>query len=1030
MIRRYVWADLVRNPRRTLSTVSGVALGIGLACAVLFFVDGLSASMTQRAVAPVPIDMQRVLTAPVGVDLVLDQRVSPAGKVGPGALIDVELAVANRSERPAHEVTVRAVPPAATTYVASSTTLDGRPVVGNEDPLATGPAKAGLNLGAMAPATAHVLRFRLQAQTPSEPSASLRSTVSSREALSPIPAAASRRIDLTDLAARVARVDGVAFAEPLLIADLGPGALQSDGRTTDTGARVFGMRPSYVARDPTVRLVAGSPAGGALVSAEAAARLALGVGDQLTLTLPDATTRTVTVGGVVDLTQARALFASRKGADLETFVYVKYAVVVDPATFDDVVRPAFERAATSPETGALKGPPIREVDVGVDRGRLDADPGAALRRTRAIAAAVSAVAAQPDFLIDNISNTLAVARQDSALAKRMFLFLGLPGGVLAAVLAGYAGNVLAAAQRREQAILRTRGASRRHLLRMLALRVAAITGGGAVVGVAAGYLTARVVVGRDLGRTTAASLTTSGVVSTAGGLLATGLALYVTGRRSIDREIDEDRRRLTARPPLWRRLRLDLVGLAAVAAGTAVAVAGSAFAGTPGSVYVGRAVHLPLALLALPLGVWAAGCLLGARLTSVALRASRPRSARFYRLVPALYRRSVARRPWAVADGVIAVGLIVALGTSLAVFTASYDAAKLHDSRFVTGGDLRITPRPESDRRIAVQDATTLAVDGVAAVTPVVYGVHNAVVRSARTSDVANLAAFDPAAYARTAPLDPFTFPHQASPTAGLALLRRPQAAVLVSRQFAAFLQARVGDTVGLILARGTAAQVTADVVVAGIFTRLAGFPDGADAAIDIRTYAAAVGAATPDFFLARTTHGDAAALRHTAGELRSSPLGDDIAVATRATALAKDQSSLAALNIRGLVSIDSGYGLAMSAVAVGIFVFGLLLQRRREYITLRSQGLAPRSVRALVAAEAATVAAAGSAVGVAVGLAMAVYFVRVLRALFVLAPPVVVPRGTVSGVVAVVVVATTVAAVAGSLVLNRLRPTELLRDE
>ena len=41
MFTRYVMADLLRNPRRTLSTTVGVLLGIGLLCAVLFFVDGL-----------------------------------------------------------------------------------------------------------------------------------------------------------------------------------------------------------------------------------------------------------------------------------------------------------------------------------------------------------------------------------------------------------------------------------------------------------------------------------------------------------------------------------------------------------------------------------------------------------------------------------------------------------------------------------------------------------------------------------------------------------------------------------------------------------------------------------------------------------------------------------------------------------------------------------------------------------------------------------------------------------------------------
>ena len=59
MFIKFVTADLIRNPRRTLSTAIGVLLGTGLFCAVLFFVDGLSASMTQRAVAPLPIDKEQ-----------------------------------------------------------------------------------------------------------------------------------------------------------------------------------------------------------------------------------------------------------------------------------------------------------------------------------------------------------------------------------------------------------------------------------------------------------------------------------------------------------------------------------------------------------------------------------------------------------------------------------------------------------------------------------------------------------------------------------------------------------------------------------------------------------------------------------------------------------------------------------------------------------------------------------------------------------------------------------------------------------
>ena len=94
-------------------------------------------------------------------------------------------------------------------------------------------------------------------------------------------------------------------------------------------------------------------------------------------------------------------------------------------------------------------------------------------------------------------------------------------------------------------------------------------------------------------------------------------------------------------------------------------------------------------------------------------------------------------------------------------------------------------------------------------------------------------------------------------------------------------------------------------------------------------------------FFLANTTDPSNATLDRVDTELREGPgSADALQFDTRATALDKDQSSLAALNIRGLLTLDSAYALAMAATAITIFVFGLLLQRRREYVTLRAQGM------------------------------------------------------------------------------------------
>ena len=240
-----------------------------------------------------------------------------------------------------------------------------------------------------------------------------------------------------------------------------------------------------------------------------------------------------------------------------------------------------------------------------------------------------------------------------------------------------------------------------------------------------------------------------------------------------------------------------------------------------------------------------------------------------------------------------------------------------------------------------------------------------------------------------------------------------------------------MGDRLLVLLARGSAEQIEIDMEVVGLFDRIPGFPDGADAIINIARYEALVASSTPTFYLARTNDGRGAALNDVVAALRRDPVaGADLVIDTPLTALARDQSSLAALNIAGLLTLNSAYVLAMGTATVAIFVFGLLLQRRREYVTLRALGMQPGAIRTLIGAEAGTVVLAGCAAGVPVGLAMAWFLINVLRPLFVLTPPYVVPFGALGVILGSIAVAAGMTSVAASSLVNRLQATELLRDE
>jgi putative ABC transport system permease protein len=254
------------------------------------------------------------------------------------------------------------------------------------------------------------------------------------------------------------------------------------------------------------------------------------------------------------------------------------------------------------------------------------------------------------------------------------------------------------------------------------------------------------------------------------------------------------------------------------------------------------------------------------------------------------------------------------------------------------------------------------------------------------------------------------------------------------------------GDRVAVLLARGTKKQTRvrmrvlgllqttagseASTVASALGARFPGFPDGVDAVANLDYYNAATRSRHADFFLASSSGRDRDGLARAVAAIRSGPgRADRIEIETKQTALGKDQSSLTALNVQGLLDLDSFYTLLMAAAAIAIFVFGLIMQRRREYVALRAQGMQTREIQALVLGEAAPVAAFGLATGMLVGTGMAALFVHVLRPLFILDPGLTLSTADIAVLAALTIAATIASGLTASAMLRRLRPTELLRE-
>ena len=1032
----YIWRDLVRNPRRTVAALIGIALGVGLFSGVQFFSDGSRATLTKRALAPLALDVQALLRAPLGRSLQFTQRLEAPASLGQGAQAQVVLTVANHASVPANEVVVNDEPVLPLAYLPGSFTVDGAavPDVDGRIPIAQGIGHTGLNLGTVPAGKTVVLTYRVSATSaiPATTELTLQGRISTRENVVPLAANAPAPVTQSQLRDRLRAIAGVTAADELSAVDLPAGSVQAGRATIADPVRLFAFDAAYQQHYPSIRIAAGSlRPDAAAVSAEAARALGVRPGGTVTVTLPGGTALTLPVSAVVDLSRARPLFYSRKSNKLEDFLYVPQVVVLPPSVFEQKVLPAYAAIASTEGTVA-RSLPTAEVDVLVARSRLNADPATAFAETSGIAKDVDAAAPGETLLIDNISNALQVATDDAAVGRRMFLFLGLPGILLAAFLTAYSGSILAATQRRENALLRLRGAHRGDLLRLLVGKAVLLAAAGSVVGTAVGFALVAVVLGPDaLAQAPRRDVAISAATGLVVGLVATVLALSLPGIRSLRHEISQERREIPMNPiPAWRRWRLDLALLAVTAAAEGIAYLSGAFDAPAASVSQGLAVTLPSRLLLAPLVAWFGGTLAGVRVFQTATaRLPAGNAAGFGPMLRGNLVRSLRRRYGALATGTVGVGLVVALAAALTVFSASYSDGKTSDSTFTVGSDLRVTPDPTSDRPHPPSAGQAFLVPGVTQVTPVVFKLENAVFVAPDNQDRADLAAVDPATFARTAAMRDSFFVGQTAAQALSALQQRPDA-LLVNDAVAARFSVEVGDQVKVLLARGTPQQKLESFVVAGRFTKFPGFPGGVDVVVNLARYSSATQLTDVDFYLLKAQDGSAASLARVEAAVRGGPgRSDPVTVESTSTALNKDQSSLTALDIHGLVDLDTFFTTMMSAAALALFVFGLLLQRRREYLTLRALGMPGRTLFGLVLAEGALVVSCGLLVGLPVGVGMGYLFVHILRPLFLLAPATIVPFGAVAGVASLPALAALVCAAMALATLRRLRVTEVLRD-
>jgi putative ABC transport system permease protein len=813
-----------------------------------------------------------------------------------------------------------------------------------------------------------------------------------------------------DVLSKTRAQKGVTRAQPVAFAPTTGLRATTGGSTQQTGpGRVLGLPPGYSATFPGVIRVLSGSGSGVLLYQQTASNLHARPGDTIRIGLPGGTSAPVKVDGVVDLPAIDSLF-QKVGAP----------VGAQPQAPPDNVVLMPQRTFAQIERGA---PVTTQIHTRLSH-RLPGSPSSAFTQVSGNARNLETHLTGGGLVGDNLGTALDSARQDALYAELLFLFLGVPGAILAGLVTASIASAGAQRRRRDAALLRTRGASSRQLVRVALGETALAGGAGVAVGLGGALLIGSAAFGTaSFGASTLTAALWAGGAALAGLLIAAGSIALPAWRDARSLTVAGQRAQIGRRDraPWWARYGLDFAALA-----------GSGLVFWQASKNGYNLVLVPegvpqvsvnwYALLAPVLG-WIGAGLLAYRIADLVLVRGRTPLARLLRPLAGELSPTVAatmgRQRRMLAKAVTLVALTAAFAASTAVFNSTYQQQAEADARLSNGADVTVTESPGV--KVGPDGAAALSrVAGVGHVEPLQH-------RFAYVgADLQDLYGVRPASMTTAGKLQNGWFQGGSAKQLMNQLAARPDG-ILVSAETVTDFQLHHGDLIRLRLQDGQTKQFkTVPFHYVGVAKEFPTAPKDSFFVANQSYVTTATGSDAVGAFLIQTTGG--ASPSTVAGRLRAQ-VGTSAAVTDIVNQRKVIGSNLTAVELSGLTKVELGFALALAIAASGLTLGLGFQERRRTYAIASALGAKGRQLGAFVWGESLYVTAGGLILGTVIAVGISHMLIKVLTGVFDPPPDSLsVPWTYLGGVAGLTIVAV---ATAGTVTLRALRrpPIEELRD-
>ncbi len=740
------------------------------------------------------------------------------------------------------------------------------------------------------------------------------------------------------------------------------------GSQQTTGAGfVLGIPDGYRSTFPSMIRTLTGPQSGVMIAQQTAANLHVAPGDTVTIGRTGLSPVQVKIGSVVDLVSADELFQVVGAPPGATAAAPPDNVILLPtAQWHTLFDPLAQARADLVKT---------QIHTRIDHS-LPSDPSAAYSNVLGQANNLEVALAGSGRVGSNIAATLASARSDALYAQVLFVFLGVPGAVLAGLLTATVASVGRDRGRREHAVLRTRGATVPQLVRLAMSETALVTVVGSAVGLGVASVIGSTVFGSAQFGATTGSAVMWGAASVLGGLViaaaAIALPAWIDARGMT---VSASRRRQDrVGQPRWAKYGLDIIVFALGAFTFWLTSRGGyklvlAPEGVP-SISVNYWAFFGPALM------WIGGGMIAWRIAEFTARrgrgllciTTRPLAGTLAPTVAA----SMIRQRRLLARGVALVALTATFAASTAIFNATYKQQALVDALLTNGADVTVV-QPQA-ATVGPEFASLIrSVHGVRSVEPVQH-------RYAYVgADLQDLYGINPATIVNATKLQDAYFQGGSARLIMQKLAQHPDNLV-VSAETVRDFQLHPGDLINLRLQDAATKQyktIPFHYVAIG-----AEFPTAPRDSfllanrdyIAQQTHSNAVGT-----FLIDTAGTSQAAI---AGTLRKQVAGD-VLVTDLTHSRKVIASSLTAVDLAGLTKVELGFALALTAAATGLVLWLGFMERRRTFAIAHALGARPRQLGAFVWSEAGFVVALGLAIGTVGGTLMSQGLVKILKGVF-----------------------------------------------